>query len=72
MSARSRPCRARYHGGWPAEDTGRRADEARRASVTLLHHIAYTGLFFWGPSTNLYVVTVLGVLGLGGSGLSPA
>jgi hypothetical protein len=31
----------------------------------LLRHIAYTGLFFWGPSTNLYVVAVLVIFGLG-------
>src|SRR5580692_3506414 len=31
-----------------------------RAGIrSLLRHIAYTGLFFWGPSTNLYVVAVL-------------
>src|ERR1700750_2873716 len=42
-----------------------RADEVRDGLGPLLHHIAYTGLFFWGPSTNLYVITVLGVLGLG-------
>jgi hypothetical protein len=42
-----------------------RADEVRDGLGPLLHHIAYTGLFFWGPSTNRYVITVLGVLGLG-------
>ena len=42
-----------------------RADQVREGLGPLLHHIAYTGLFFWGPSTNLYVITVLGVLGLG-------
>jgi len=31
-----------------------RADEVRDGLGPLLHHIAYTGLFFWGPSTNLY------------------
>ena len=46
-----------------------RADEVRAGLGPLLHHIAYTGLFFWGPSTNLYVVTVLGVLGVGALGL---
>jgi hypothetical protein len=42
-----------------------RTDEVRDGLGPLLHHIAYTGLFFWGPSTNRYVITVLGVLGLG-------
>ena len=42
-----------------------RADQIRDGFGPLLHHIAYTGLFFWGPSTNRYVITVLGVLGLG-------
>src|SRR6201994_2856297 len=28
-----------------------RADEVREGLGPLLHHIAYTGLFFWGPST---------------------
>ena len=42
-----------------------RADQVRDGLGSLLHHIAYTGLFFWGPSTNPYVITVLGVLGLG-------
>ena len=46
-----------------------RADEVRAGLRPLMHHIAYTGLFFWGPSTNVYVVTVLGVLGLGVLGL---
>jgi hypothetical protein len=46
-----------------------RADEVRAGLRPLLHHVAYTGLFFWGPSTNVYVVTVLGVLGLGLLGL---
>src|SRR5439155_16238546 len=45
------------------------ADEVRAGLRPLLRHIAYTGLFFWGPSTNLYVGTVLGVLGLGVLGL---
>ena len=45
------------------------AAEVRAGLAPLLHHIAYTGLFFWGPSTNLYVGTVLGVLGLGVLGL---
>jgi hypothetical protein len=47
-----------------------RANEVRDGLGPLLHHIAYTGLFFWGPSTNLYVVTVLGVLGVGALGLT--
>ena len=45
-----------------------RAHEVRDGLRPLLHHIAYTGLFFWGPSTNRYVITVLGVLGLGALG----
>ena len=49
-----------------------RADEVRAGLAPLLHHIAYTGLFFWGPSTNLYVVTVLGVLGSARSASSRA
>jgi hypothetical protein len=44
-------------------------DEVRAGLGPLLHHVAYTGLFFWGPSTNVYVATVLGVLGLGVLGL---
>lgn len=48
-----------------------RADEVREGLGPLLHHIAYNGLFFWGPSTNRYVITVLGVLGLGLLGRSP-
>jgi predicted acylesterase/phospholipase RssA len=46
-----------------------RADEVRAGLSPLLNHIAYTGLFFWGPSTNLYVVTVLALLGLGVLGI---
>src|SRR6201995_5423282 len=49
----------------PGDHRQGRADEVRRGLGPLLHHIAYPGLFFWGPSTNLYVITVLGVLGLG-------
>lgn len=41
------------------------AADVRARLRPLLRHIAYTGLFFWGPSTNLYVVTVLAILGLG-------
>lgn len=41
------------------------AADVRSGLRPLLRHIAYTGLFFWGPSTNLYVITVLGILGLG-------
>ena len=29
-----------------------RSDQVREGLGPLLHHIAYTGLFFWGPSTN--------------------
>lgn len=47
-------------------DYGQADAASVRAGVRpLLRHIAYTGLFFWGPSTNLYVVTVLTILGLG-------
>jgi predicted acylesterase/phospholipase RssA len=41
------------------------AADIRAGLRPLLRHIAYTGLFFWGPSTKLYVVTVLVILGLG-------
>lgn len=41
------------------------AADVRAMLRPLLRHIAYTGLFFWGPSTNFYVATVLAVLGLG-------
>src|SRR6266540_1199226 len=41
------------------------AADVRAGVRSLLRHIAYTGLFFWGPSTNLYVVTVLAIFGLG-------
>src|SRR5260370_15012403 len=41
------------------------ADEVRVRLRPLLRHVAYTGLFFWGPSTNAYVVTVLALLGVG-------
>lgn len=41
------------------------AADVRARLRPLLRHIAYVGLFFWGPSTNLYVVTVFAVLGLG-------
>jgi hypothetical protein len=38
---------------------------ALRAAITpLLHHIAHEGLFFFGPATNAYVYTVLGLAGL--------
>ena len=47
-------------------DYGQSSPSDVRAGLRpLLRHIAYTGLFFWGPSTNLYVVTVLAILGLG-------
>src|ERR1700750_829426 len=42
-----------------------RAAEVREGVGPLLDHTAYPGLCFWGRSTNLYVITVLGVLGLG-------
>jgi hypothetical protein len=45
------------------------ADEVRAGLRPLLRHIAYTGLFFWGPSTNRYVITVLALLGLGALGV---
>ena len=41
------------------------AEEVRARLRPLLRHVAYTGLFFWGPSTNAYVITLLSVLGLG-------
>lgn len=41
------------------------ADELRDRLRPLLRHVAYTGLFFWGPGTNAYVVTVLSLLGIG-------
>jgi Patatin-like phospholipase len=41
------------------------AADVRAGLRPLLRHIAYTGLFFWGPRTNLYVITVFAVLGLG-------
>ncbi len=41
------------------------ADEVRARVRPLLRHVAYTGLFFWGPSTNVFVITVLTLLGLG-------
>ena len=44
------------------------AAEVRAMLRPLLRHIAYTGLFFWGPSTNLFVVGLLVVLGLGALG----
>jgi len=42
-----------------------RPDEVRSRLRPLLRHVAYTGLFFWGPSTNAYVITVLSLLVLG-------
>jgi hypothetical protein len=41
------------------------ADEVRDKVRPLLRHVAYTGLFFWGPSTNAFVISVLSLLGLG-------
>lgn len=46
------------------------AADVRAGLRPLLRHIAYTGLFFWGPSTNLYVITMSAVLGLGLLGLA--
>jgi predicted acylesterase/phospholipase RssA len=43
-------------------------DELRARLRPLLHHVAYTGLFFWGPSTNAFVITVFALLGLGAVG----
>src|SRR5215475_461675 len=43
-------------------------DELRARIRPLLRHVAYTGLFFWGPSTNAFVITVLALLGLGALG----
>jgi predicted acylesterase/phospholipase RssA len=41
------------------------AKDVRTGLRPLLRHVAYTGLFFWGPSTNVFVITLLSVLGLG-------
>lgn len=41
------------------------AGDVRTLLRPLLRHVAYTGLFFWGPSTNLFVSTVFFLLGLG-------
>jgi hypothetical protein len=36
------------------------------AKVTpMVQHVANTGLFFWGPSTNAYVIAMFSVLGVG-------
>lgn len=35
----------------------------------LVTHVADTGLFFWGPATNGYVLSVFALLGLGGLAL---
>src|SRR5215469_5746546 len=40
------------------------AGEVRTRLRPLLRHVAYTGLFFWGPSTNLFVITLLSLLGV--------
>lgn len=40
------------------------AGEVRTKIRPLIRHVAYTGLFFWGPSTNAYVIIVLSLLGL--------
>jgi len=47
---------------------GTSPDELRARLGPLLHHVAYTGLFFWGPSTNAFVITVFALLGLGALG----
>jgi predicted acylesterase/phospholipase RssA len=44
------------------------AHDMRTKLRPLLGHVAYTGLFFWGPSTNAYVLTVLALAGLGAAG----
>ena len=44
------------------------ADEVRDKVKPLLRHVAYTGLFFWGPSTNAFVIIVLSLLGLSALG----
>jgi predicted acylesterase/phospholipase RssA len=44
------------------------ADEVRSKVRPLLRHVAYDGLFFWGRSTNAFVITALGLLGLGALG----
>jgi hypothetical protein len=41
------------------------AEDVRTRIRPLLRHVAYTGLFFWGPSTNAFVIAVLSLLGLG-------
>jgi predicted acylesterase/phospholipase RssA len=43
-------------------------DELRARIRPLLRHVAYTGLFFWGPSTNAFVIAVFVLLSLGGLG----
>ncbi len=45
------------------------AEDVRSKVRTLLRHVAYRGLFFWGPSTNAFVITALCVLGLGTLGI---
>lgn len=44
------------------------ADEVRSKVRPLLRHVAHDGLFFWGPSTNAFVITVLGLFILGALG----
>jgi predicted acylesterase/phospholipase RssA len=46
------------------------ADEVRARLRPLLRHVAYVGLFFWGPSTNLYLISLFSVLGLGVLGIA--
>jgi len=45
------------------------ADDLRARLRSLLRHVAYTGLFFWGPSTNAFVITVFVLLGIGALGV---
>lgn len=35
----------------------------------LVRHVAHTGLFFWGPATNAYVISLFAVLAVGAVGL---
>lgn len=41
----------------------------REAVRPLVRHCAYTGLFFWGPATNGYVISVLALFGIAGLAL---
>jgi predicted acylesterase/phospholipase RssA len=44
-------------------------DQVRRWLRPLIRHVAHTGLFFWGPRTNGYVIAVIAALGLGAAAL---